>query len=74
MNQKNKKEIYDWLLTHNQLEFMNRDFERIKKGFLINDILESYDNNYINNMIKFFEQKEEFEKCNFLIKKINYGK
>jgi len=55
---------------------MNSTFERIKVGKFFNENFEAYSKDFINKIMKYFENREEYEKCqilvNFIEKRFNH--
>jgi hypothetical protein len=45
---------------------MYKSFERIQKGKLYDEKIKPYEENFIWEMIYFFQGKEEYEKCQLL--------
>lgn len=64
---KNRLEVM--MLRKENKEFaMNEDYERILKGIKHDPLMEVYSSEYVNEMIEFFSDKEEYEKCSELVK------
>lgn len=52
-------------------EFLyNNDYERIESGEELNMLNKPYKETYLNNMISFFEEKQDFMKCAIIKKYI----
>ena len=56
------------LNIHSYDYLMNNSFDRIKDGKVYDNKLKTYSLDFIKELISFFEKKEEFEKCQLLIK------
>ena len=53
---------------------MNEDYERISKGLRFNPLKELYDIEYVDMIIEYFKEREEYERCSLLLKyKFNIG-
>lgn len=46
---------------------INTAFERISKGFSFDEKLIPYSINLLNEIIKYFEDREDFEKCQIVM-------
>jgi hypothetical protein len=58
-----KIKSYDALILHN--------FERIKSGKYFDDNYHPYTKEFLEKMIQYFIQREEYENCDFLKKHID---
>lgn len=56
------------MTLHSYDYLMNIDFKRIKDGKLYDLSLKTYTQETVRKMIKYFETKEEYEKCEVLLK------
>ncbi len=60
------------LIKQDNLQYvMNEDFERIKSGLRCSPFLDLYTIDYIDMIIEYYEENEEYEKCNILLDKRN---
>lgn len=50
---------------------MNSSYERIAGGKSYDISFKPYEKKFVNKMIKYFEEYEEYEKCDLLMKFIN---
>lgn len=48
-------------------EFVEDSLDRIKKGMYFDLSLTPYDSEFIDRMIIFYEESEEYEKCQYLL-------
>lgn len=63
--------MVDNLVSNGNDYIMNDTFRRIKTGKHFDMNFKPYDEKFIRNVLKFFEDIEEFEKCQTLIDFIN---
>ena len=64
-----KRKLVEAILQDNHFLAMNEDFNRICKGIRHNPLMELYDIAYIDTMINYFQEREEYEKCSSLLEK-----
>lgn len=48
-------------------DFVEDNLRRIKKGMYFDLSMNPYDSEFIDRMITFYEEEEEYEKCKFLL-------
>lgn len=48
-------------------EYVEDNLRRIKKGMYFDLSLTPYDSDFIDRMIEFYEESEEYEKCKYLL-------
>lgn len=48
-------------------DFVEDNLRRIKKGIYFDLTLTPYDSDFIQRMIEFYEEQEEYEKCKYLL-------
>tara|TARA_B110000858_G_C17423299_1_gene302107 strand:+ start:75 stop:287 length:213 start_codon:yes stop_codon:yes gene_type:complete len=48
-------------------EFVEDNLNRIKKGMYFDLALNPFDSDFIDRMIEFYEESEEYEKCQYLL-------
>lgn len=66
-----KRKLVEAILQDNHILAMNEDFNRICKGIRHNPLMELYDIAYIDTIIDYFQEREEYEKCSSLLEKKN---
>lgn len=54
------------MILHSYDYLMNENFHRIKSGKLYDEKFKPYTKKFINDIIKYFENREEYEKCQIL--------
>ncbi len=55
------------IVAHNYSYLMNSCFERIKEGKCYDMSFNPYTMEFIDKIISYFEEKEEYEKCKVLL-------
>lgn len=58
-----RKELYDYLKGNKVSHFMEIDYYNITHGMEHNELYEPYDKKYINNVLEYFLDLEDYEKC-----------
>ena len=66
-----KRKLVEAILQDNLVLAMNEDYDRIYKGIRHNPLMELYDIVYIDIIIDYFQEREEYEKCSLLLEKKN---
>ncbi len=46
---------------------MQEDFDRIRKGLRHNPLMETYTTDYVDIIIDYYKDREEYEKCSSLL-------
>lgn len=55
------------IVMHNYCYLMNSNYERINLGKCFDVNFKTYEKNFVEKMISYFEEKEEYEKCKVLL-------
>jgi len=63
MDEFKRKELYDYLKGNKVSHFMEIDYHNITHGIEHNELYEEYDKVYITNVLEYFENLEDYEKC-----------
>ena len=58
--------MMETLIMHSYSYLMNNSYERINQGKYYDMNFKAYEKNFIEKMISYFEEREEYEKCKVL--------
>lgn len=63
----NKSQIMSAIIQENLDYVMQEDYDRIRKGLRHNPLMETYTTSYIDMIIEYYQEREEYEKCSILL-------
>jgi hypothetical protein len=63
-----KRNMIKAIIQDNLDYAMSEDYERICKGRRHNPLMELYTTEYIDTIIEYFQEREEYERCSTLLK------
>ncbi len=58
--------MMDTIVMHSYSYLMNNTYDRIKQGKCYDINFKAYEKKFVEKMISYFEEREEYEKCKVL--------